>query len=138
MQISHIRDGIHDTTRTKNVGVLGKECGADNASFVFTRFEVRVGEEEEEGVELVFFEVVWEVFHGVGTENSNVLVRTGSRGIGTVIVVIVVVVGGFWRRGEGRLNTEGGYSVLNVVCYLHADLHAYIYDTITIVIVVWR
>ena len=50
-----------------------------------------LGEEEEEGVELVFFEVVWEVFHGVGTENSNVLVRTGSRGIGTVIVVVVVV-----------------------------------------------
>lgn len=58
VQILHIRNRVHNSTRTQHVCVLGAERGGDNAGFVLAGFEVRVGEEEVDGMELGAGEVV--------------------------------------------------------------------------------
>ena len=74
MQILHIRDGVDFPARPEHVCVLGIQRRADDSGFVFPRFEVRVGEAEEDFFELGGGEEVGEEFHCVGAEGGDVLV----------------------------------------------------------------
>ena len=49
MKVFDIGDSIDDTTRTKDVRILCKESGRDDASFVLAQFEVGIGEKKEKG-----------------------------------------------------------------------------------------
>lgn len=70
---------------------------------MFPRFEVRVGEAEEDFFELVLQEEVGEEFHCVGAEGGDVLV------------------GVCWGGGSKRLGAEGGDFFLHVGGYGGAD-----------------
>lgn len=74
MQILHIRDGVHFAPGLQHVCILGVQGGADDAGLVFAGLEVRIGEAEEDFLELRFGEEVGEEFHGVGADAGDVLV----------------------------------------------------------------
>ena len=48
MQVADVCDGVEDSAGTEDVGVFAEEGGSYDAGFLFSFFEVRVGEEEEE------------------------------------------------------------------------------------------
>ncbi len=102
MQLLHIRNRIHLSSRLEDVGILGIELGRDDTGFVFAGFEMRVREAEEDGGELGEGEVVGEEFHGVGAEGGNVLISVGR-----------------------VLGAKGGDAVCDVVEDLGAEFHAW-------------
>ena len=81
-QVFNVRDGVDDPARFEHVGVFGEQGGRDDSGFVFARFEVGVGEEEEERGEGVFGEVVGGEFHAVGAYDGDVLVGAWGGGGG--------------------------------------------------------
>lgn len=110
MQILYVRDRIHDPARAEDVGVLGAEGGGDDARFVLAGFEVWVGVEEVDAVELVVGEEVGEEFHGVAAQGGDVCVGAwdwvgwwGPSGRGLRVRVSGVVCSVF----EGRVGRFG-------------------------------
>src|ERR1700761_5982264 len=105
-EIVYVCDGVDDAAWTEDVGVFCEEGWGDDACFVFAELEVRVWEEEEEGAEGGFWEVVWEEFHSIRADNRDILVGVASRG----------------RRGRSGVGgTEGSDAVLDIL----GDLDAY-------------
>ena len=85
MQITDVRDSIHNPAGAEDVRIFGEQRWRDDASLVLPRLEVRVGKEEEDFRELVFADEVGQELHRVGADACEVLVGSATEG--------------FWWRG---------------------------------------
>lgn len=112
MEIFDVCNGIDDTARTEDVGVFCEKGWGDDACLVLPGLEMGIREEEEEGREGVLLEKIGEEFHGVGTDNGDVVVM--GRRVEAILSRVLGCMG----------DTEGSNAVADILGDLDADLKA--------------
>lgn len=76
MILLHIGNSIQQTARPKYVSVFSIKRLGNNARLVFPRFEMRIGETDEDLGELMFGEEIGEEFHCVRPMRGDILVTS--------------------------------------------------------------
>lgn len=109
VEVPDVSDGIHNSARLQDVCVFSEQSGGDDPCLVLPRLEVRVGKEEEESGQGVFWEVIGHELHRVCADNGDVLVWTRCG------------IGGRLKRGGSR--AESHNPVVDILRDLNSDLH---------------